>query len=68
MKQMDSFDLREIGRRAAERAEKELILKTLLETSWNHKKAAQLLEVSYKTFTRKVKRYRLESVGMLLGS
>lgn len=40
---------------AAQEAEKELILGTLMETRWNRKKAAALLEISYKALLYKMK-------------
>lgn len=47
--------LKKIGKLAAQEAEKQLILKTLLETRWNRKKAADLLEISYKALLYKIK-------------
>jgi len=53
------FNLREVGRRAVEKAEKELIEATLQKTRWNRKEAAKLLQVSYKALHYKMQRYRL---------
>ena len=50
-----TISLREIGRRAARDAEREVIKRVLDQTNWNRKKAAQLLEVSYKTLLQKIK-------------
>ncbi len=50
-----TIPLREIGRRAARDAEREVIKRVLDQTNWNRKKAAQLLEVSYKTLLQKIK-------------
>jgi two-component system response regulator AtoC len=47
--------LREIGRRAAREAEREALEKVLYQTNWNRKKAAKILEVSYKTLLQKIK-------------
>jgi two-component system response regulator AtoC len=47
--------LREIGRRAAREAEREALRKVLYRTNWNRKKAARILEVSYKTLLQKIK-------------
>jgi len=47
--------LKKAGKLAAMQAEKELILGTLLETRWNRKKAAALLEISYKALLYKIK-------------
>ncbi len=54
-----SFDLKNVGKRAAEVAEKEIILSTLQETHWNRKLAAKLLRVSYKSLLYKVQKYHL---------
>src|SRR5512147_2184437 len=43
-----SLDLKDVGKKAAEVAEKEIIQSTLQETHWNRKQAAKLLRVSYK--------------------
>ena len=68
MGERDDFDLKEIGRRAAEKAEKVWIERTLLETCWNRKKAARLLGVSYRTLLVKIARYRLNSVSPIFMS
>jgi DNA-binding NtrC family response regulator len=47
--------LKKVGKLAAHEAEKQLILQTLLETRWNRKKAADLLEISYKALLYKIK-------------
>jgi two-component system, NtrC family, response regulator AtoC len=57
------FDLKEIGKRAAQEAEKEIIKATLQQTRWNRKEAAKLLRVSYKAILYKIQQYRLESVN-----
>ena len=51
--------LKEVSRMAAEAAEKELIVETLDETRWNRRRAAALLQVSYKTLLSKMKRFGL---------
>ena len=56
----DTFGLKELGRRAAEAAEKEVIKNVLQETHWNRKEAARLLCVSYKALLYKIQKYRLE--------
>ncbi|MBP1712977.1 MAG: two component, sigma54 specific, transcriptional regulator, Fis family [Deltaproteobacteria bacterium] len=55
-------DLRQIGKRAAEMAEKEVIARTLNETHWNRKEAAKLLKVSYKALLYKIQKYRLDDI------
>jgi two-component system response regulator AtoC len=50
-----SLSLREIGRRAAREAEREALRRVLYQTNWNRKKAARILDVSYKTLLIKIK-------------
>ncbi len=47
--------LRDIGRRAARDAEREALKRVLYQTNWTRKKAARILEVSYKTLLQKIK-------------
>ena len=49
------ISLRDIGRKAARDAEREALRKVLYQTNWNRKKAARILEVSYKTLLQKIK-------------
>ena len=49
------ISLRDIGRRAARDAEREALKRVLYQTNWNRKKAARILEVSYKTLLQKIK-------------
>ena len=51
----ERISLKRAGKMAAQEAEKHLILGTLLETRWNRKKAAQLLDISYKALLYKIK-------------
>ncbi len=57
--QDDSFSLRDIARRALEKAEMEAIQKALRSTKGNKSKAADLLDINYKTLFRKLKRYNI---------
>ena len=57
------FNLKEIGKKAAQEAEKEIIQTTLQHTHWNRKKAAQLLKVSYKALLYKIQQYQLEGIS-----
>jgi len=57
------FNLKEVGRKAAEVAEKEIIESTLQETHWNRKQAAKLLRVSYKALLYKIQKYHLDDIG-----
>lgn len=49
--------LLEIGRRAAMKAEREAIERTLLQTKWNRRQAAKILKISYKALLNKLKAY-----------
>ncbi|MDI7259207.1 MAG: sigma-54 dependent transcriptional regulator [Thermodesulfobacteriota bacterium] len=63
-----AFDLKEVGKRAAEIAEREIIKATLQETHWNRKEAARLLQVSYKALLYKIQKYNLQQVGRMAKS
>jgi two-component system response regulator AtoC len=52
--------LREVGRLAAQEAEREAIERVLQVTNWNRKQAARLLGVSYKTLLQKIRGCGLE--------
>ena len=52
--------IKEIGRQVVEKAEKEIISETLKRTRWNRRKAAALLQISYKALLHKIKKYKLE--------
>lgn len=47
--------LKEVSRRAARIAEREAILRALMRTGWNKRKAAKRLQVSYKALLYKIK-------------
>lgn len=53
------FCLKELGKKAAETAEKEVIQNVLQETHWNRKEAARVLRVSYKALLYKIGKYHL---------
>jgi DNA-binding NtrC family response regulator len=53
--------LKEVCKKAARRAETEAIVDALLYTNWNRRKAAELLQVSYKALLNKVKEYEIEN-------
>jgi two-component system response regulator AtoC len=61
-KGLESLNLRQAGKEAAEFAEKELIRKILQETYWNRKRAAKLLGVSYKALLYKIQKYRMDEL------
>jgi len=47
--------LKEVGRRAARIAEREAILRALMRTGWNKRKAAKRLQISYKALLYKIR-------------
>jgi two-component system response regulator AtoC len=49
-------------RAALRQTERELILKALERTRWNRKRAAQELQISYKSLLSKIKQIGLEKV------
>jgi DNA-binding NtrC family response regulator len=57
----DCMSLKDVGTRAAETAEKELVLRVLEETSWNRKQAARRLNICYKALLNKLKRWQIDN-------
>ena len=55
-----NFSLKKICRAYVSEAERRAILKSLKETQWNRKKAAQTLGVSYKTLLNRIEEFGLE--------
>jgi DNA-binding NtrC family response regulator len=53
------YYLKELGKKAAEMAEKEVIQIVLEETHWNRTEAAKVLHISYKALLYKIKKYLL---------
>jgi len=51
----EPFSLLEIGRRAAQAAEREAIERVLNQTRWNRRQAAKILKISYKALLNKLK-------------
>jgi two-component system response regulator AtoC len=51
----DDAPLKEVGRRAARIAEREAIIRALMRTGWNKRKAALRLQISYKALLYKIK-------------
>ncbi|BDG08200.1 sigma-54-dependent transcriptional regulator [Anaeromyxobacter paludicola] len=51
----EEVPLKEVGRRAARLAEREAILRALMRTGWNKRRAAQRLQISYKALLYKIK-------------
>jgi two-component system response regulator AtoC len=54
------FSLKAATRAASREAERELILKVLARTRWNRKRAAQELQISYKSLLQKLKQIGFE--------
>jgi DNA-binding NtrC family response regulator len=59
LKDLNNISLKKISGIFLERAEKKLVKKALDSTSWNRKKAAKLLGISYKSLLNKIKEYKL---------
>jgi two-component system response regulator AtoC len=55
-----SFSLKAAARTASRNAERDLIAKALEQTHWNRKRAAQQLQISYKSLLYKIKQTGLE--------
>jgi two-component system response regulator AtoC len=64
----DNMSLKDVGTRAAEQAEKELVLRVLEETSWNRKQAARRLNICYKALLNKLKRWQIDNRRSLQSS
>jgi two-component system response regulator AtoC len=56
---MFTRSLKAASRAASQQAERELILQTLTRTHWNRKKAAEALQISYKSLLYKLKQIRV---------
>jgi two-component system, NtrC family, response regulator AtoC len=56
-----NLSLKQHAASAAEQAEKELIFRTLNEVNWNRKKAAQRLNICYKSLLNKLHRWQAEA-------
>jgi DNA-binding NtrC family response regulator len=59
VKDLNNISLKKIGGIFLERAEKKLVKKALESTNWNRKRAAKLLDISYKSLLNKIKEYNL---------
>ena len=55
--------LKDIGRQAAREAERELIARTLQQTRWNRREAAEILGISYKALLYKIKEAELDKAS-----
>jgi len=59
MQDLENFSLKNICREFLAQAEKKLIKKVLEKSSGNRKKAAMILEISYRSLLNKIKTYKL---------
>lgn len=59
LKDLNQISLKEICKKFVVRTEKKLMEKALESTNWNRKKAAMLLNISYKSLLNKIKDYKL---------
>jgi two-component system response regulator AtoC len=55
----ESHSLKAASRAASQQAERELILQTLTRTHWNRKRAAEALQISYKSLLLKLKQIQI---------
>ena len=58
--------LKRAARVASDRTERQLILEALARTCWNRKRAAQELQISYKSLLNKLKQIRIEEQQAIL--
>jgi transcriptional regulator with PAS, ATPase and Fis domain len=59
LKNLDNLSLKSVCGDFLARTEKKTIRKALNHTNWNRKKAAGLLDISYKSLLNKIKKYKL---------
>jgi DNA-binding NtrC family response regulator len=59
VRQVGSYSLKEISQEFIARAEANIVGKVLESTNWNRKKAASVLDISYKSLLSKIKAYNL---------
>jgi DNA-binding NtrC family response regulator len=59
VKNLDQISLKKIAGIFMQRAEKKLLKKALESTNWNRKRAAKMLDISYKSLLNKIKEYNL---------
>jgi two-component system response regulator AtoC len=53
--------LKEVSAKAAEHAEREVVLRVLQQTNWNRKQTARQLDISYKALRNKLKKWNLDN-------
>jgi DNA-binding NtrC family response regulator len=60
--------LKRIASQAAEQVERELVLRTLSQTNWNRKRAAQELGICYKALLNKLKKWNINGRALTASS
>lgn len=58
----ESYSLKQVVADAVSREERALISRVLTKTNWNRRKAADLLEISYRSLLYKIKEYALNEI------
>jgi two-component system response regulator AtoC len=61
LKNLNKFSLKDICQELITRTEKKIMKQALKKTNWNRKKAAILLDISYKSLLNKIRAYNLAS-------
>jgi two-component system response regulator AtoC len=59
LRNIKNLSLKEISKVVMKQTEKKVMIKVLEYTNWNRKKAADILEISYKSLLNKIKSYNL---------
>ena len=59
LKKLDNLSLKKISNDFLAHTEKKIIIKALDHENWNRKKAAGILDISYKSLLNKIKKYQL---------
>jgi len=64
----EKLALKKVSTEAAEQVEKEMVLRTLSQTNWNRKRAAQELGICYKALLNKLKKWNLNERALTASS
>ena len=64
----EKLALKKVSTEAAEQVEKEMVLRTLSQTNWNRKRAAQELGICYKALLNKLKKWNLNERALSASS
>jgi DNA-binding NtrC family response regulator len=57
---LEPLSLKEMSKRKTVEVERDAILKALVESNWNKKRAAQALNISYRALQYKIKEYGID--------